>query len=78
MRFPVALFGWAIAFPGLAQRLFHDKRRSGASIFCASKSIDRFSEWTGVAVAWLMVPLIVAVVYEVVARYAFGAPLPAQ
>ena len=35
---------------------------------------DRFSEWTGVLVAWLMVPLIAAVVYEVVARYVFGAP----
>jgi TRAP-type mannitol/chloroaromatic compound transport system permease small subunit len=40
----------------------------------AIRAIDRFSEWTGVAVAWLMVPLIAAVVYEVVARYAFAAP----
>jgi TRAP-type mannitol/chloroaromatic compound transport system permease small subunit len=40
----------------------------------AVRAIDRFSEWTGVAVAWLMVPLIAAVVYEVVARYAFAAP----
>jgi TRAP-type mannitol/chloroaromatic compound transport system permease small subunit len=40
----------------------------------AIRAIDRFSEWTGVAVAWLMVPLILAVVYEVVARYAFDAP----
>jgi TRAP-type mannitol/chloroaromatic compound transport system permease small subunit len=38
------------------------------------KAIDRFSEWVGVAVAWLMVPLVLAVSYEVVARYAFGAP----
>src|SRR5687768_850092 len=36
--------------------------------------IDRFAEVTGVAIAWLMVPLIGAVVYEVVARYAFEAP----
>jgi TRAP-type mannitol/chloroaromatic compound transport system permease small subunit len=36
--------------------------------------IDRFAELCGVAVAWLMVPLIFAVVYEVVARYAFSAP----
>jgi TRAP-type mannitol/chloroaromatic compound transport system permease small subunit len=36
--------------------------------------IDRFAEVTGVAIAWLMVPLIAAVVYEVVARYAFAAP----
>jgi len=38
------------------------------------RAIDRVAEWSGVAVAWLMVPLIVAVAYEVVARYAFGAP----
>ena len=36
--------------------------------------IDRFAEVTGVAIAWLMVPLIGAVVYEVVARYVFAAP----
>ena len=40
----------------------------------AVRTIDRFAELCGVAIAWLMVPLIVAVVYEVVARYAFGAP----
>lgn len=38
------------------------------------RAIDRFAEWTGVAVAWLMVPLAGAVVYEVVARYVFAAP----
>jgi TRAP-type mannitol/chloroaromatic compound transport system permease small subunit len=36
--------------------------------------IDRFAELSGVAIAWLMVPLIGAVVYEVVARYVFAAP----
>ena len=36
--------------------------------------IDRFAEWTGIAIAWLMVPLMVAVAYEVVARYVFDAP----
>ena len=40
----------------------------------AVRAIDRFAELCGVAVAWLMVPLIGAVVYEVVARYAFDAP----
>jgi TRAP-type mannitol/chloroaromatic compound transport system permease small subunit len=37
-------------------------------------AIDRFTERTGALVAWLMVPLLAAVIYEVVARYAFGAP----
>ena len=36
--------------------------------------IDRVAEICGVAIAWLMVPLMAAVVYEVVARYAFDAP----
>jgi TRAP-type mannitol/chloroaromatic compound transport system permease small subunit len=36
--------------------------------------IDRFAELSGVAIAWLMVPLIGAVVYEVIARYVFAAP----
>jgi TRAP-type mannitol/chloroaromatic compound transport system permease small subunit len=40
----------------------------------AVRTIDRFAELCGVAIAWLMVPLMTAVVYEVVARYAFGAP----
>ena len=40
----------------------------------AVRWIDRFAELCGVAVAWLMVPLMAAVVYEVVARYAFNAP----
>jgi TRAP-type mannitol/chloroaromatic compound transport system permease small subunit len=38
------------------------------------RTIDRFAELCGVVVAWLMVPLMAAVVYEVVARYAFNAP----
>jgi TRAP-type mannitol/chloroaromatic compound transport system permease small subunit len=38
------------------------------------RAIDRFSLWVGAAVAWLTVPLIVAVAWEVVARYAFAAP----
>jgi TRAP-type mannitol/chloroaromatic compound transport system permease small subunit len=38
------------------------------------RAIDRFAELCGVAIAWLMVPLVAAVVYEVVARYAFAAP----
>jgi TRAP-type mannitol/chloroaromatic compound transport system permease small subunit len=36
--------------------------------------VDGFSLWTGRIVSWLTVPLIVSMVYEVVARYAFTAP----
>jgi len=37
-------------------------------------AIDRFTERSGLAFAWLLAPLVVAVCWEVVARYAFGAP----
>ena len=36
--------------------------------------IDKFTDTTGVWVAWLNVPLVLAVAYEVVSRYAFNAP----
>jgi TRAP-type mannitol/chloroaromatic compound transport system permease small subunit len=38
------------------------------------RAIDRFTDTTGTWVAWLNVPLVLAVSYEVIARYAFGAP----
>ena len=38
------------------------------------RAIDRFTDTTGTWVAWLTVPLVLAVSYEVVARYAFDAP----
>jgi TRAP-type mannitol/chloroaromatic compound transport system permease small subunit len=37
-------------------------------------AIDLFSLWVGRIVCWITMPLIVAMVYEVVARYAFVAP----
>jgi TRAP-type mannitol/chloroaromatic compound transport system permease small subunit len=37
-------------------------------------AIDTFSLWTGRVTSWLTLPLMVAMVYEVVARYAFTAP----
>lgn len=36
--------------------------------------IDRITDTTGVWVAWLNVPLVLAVAYEVISRYAFNAP----
>ncbi len=36
--------------------------------------IDRFTDAIGFAVAWLNVPLVLAVAYEVIARYFFHAP----
>lgn len=37
-------------------------------------AVDTFSLWVGRAVAWLSVPLMLAMVYEVFARYYFTAP----
>ena len=36
--------------------------------------IDRFTDTTGTWIAWLNVPLVAVVAYEVISRYAFGAP----
>ena len=38
------------------------------------RAIDTVSTATGWLAGWLIVPMTIAVVYEVVARYAFGAP----
>jgi TRAP-type mannitol/chloroaromatic compound transport system permease small subunit len=38
------------------------------------RTIDRFTDRTGTVISWLSVPLVFAVAYEVIARYAFNAP----
>jgi len=38
------------------------------------RAIDRFTDASGTLIAWLNVPLVAVVVYEVAARYLFGAP----
>jgi TRAP-type mannitol/chloroaromatic compound transport system permease small subunit len=38
------------------------------------KGIDAFTEWTGNAVAWVSVPLVLIVFWEVFSRYVLGAP----
>jgi TRAP-type mannitol/chloroaromatic compound transport system permease small subunit len=38
------------------------------------RTIDKFTDTTGVWIAWLNVPLVLAVAYEVIARYVFNAP----
>jgi TRAP-type mannitol/chloroaromatic compound transport system permease small subunit len=43
-------------------------------LLTAIRTVDRFTDWAGTLVSWLMAPLIVAVGYEVVARYVFAAP----
>jgi TRAP-type mannitol/chloroaromatic compound transport system permease small subunit len=43
-------------------------------LLAITKKIDSFTDVIGLAVAWLNVPLVLAVAFEVVARYFFNAP----
>jgi TRAP-type mannitol/chloroaromatic compound transport system permease small subunit len=43
-------------------------------MFMVTGTIDAISRWSGYLVAWLAIPLVFNLVYEVVSRYAFGAP----
>lgn len=36
--------------------------------------IDKLSDWSGKIFAWLIIPLIFGLVFEVIARYGFNAP----
>lgn len=36
--------------------------------------LDAIGEWTGRIVAWLVLPLVLGLTYEVISRYAFNAP----
>lgn len=38
------------------------------------KGIDTFTEWWGNVVAWMILPMVVGLTYEVVARYVFNRP----
>ena len=45
-----------------------------AALIRTVRAIDKFTDTTGTWLAWLNVPLVGAVSYEVIARYAFNAP----
>jgi TRAP-type mannitol/chloroaromatic compound transport system permease small subunit len=36
--------------------------------------VDKISEWTGIVVSWIIIPLTFVVVYEVIMRHFFNAP----
>ncbi|MBA3507820.1 MAG: TRAP transporter small permease subunit [Betaproteobacteria bacterium] len=38
------------------------------------RALDGLSEWSGKLFAWLIIPMVLALTYEVVARYFFDAP----
>jgi TRAP-type mannitol/chloroaromatic compound transport system permease small subunit len=44
------------------------------AIRAAIRAIDRFADWCGRVTAWLIIPMTIAVTWEVVARHFFRAP----
>jgi TRAP-type mannitol/chloroaromatic compound transport system permease small subunit len=48
--------------------------RPSRSLLIAIRIIDTFTDLTGTMFAWMSIPLVVAVAYEVIARYLFNAP----
>jgi len=44
------------------------------ALVAAITVIDRFSDWCGRIFAWMIIPLVAGLTYEVVARYGFDAP----
>lgn len=46
-------------------------RRTNPIVDWVIRNIEQVSKWTGLSVAWLVVPLVVVVVYEVIARKFF-------
>lgn len=49
-------------------------KRAPQSLLTAIKVLDSISIWSGKLVAWLIIPMVLGLVYEVVARYVFNAP----
>ena len=48
--------------------------RASSPLLKATRVIDAFSEWSGKAVSWLILPLVFSLTYEGIARYLFNAP----
>jgi TRAP-type mannitol/chloroaromatic compound transport system permease small subunit len=44
------------------------------ALLATIRAIDKFTDRSGTVVSWLSVPLVLAVSYEVIARYLFNAP----
>jgi TRAP-type mannitol/chloroaromatic compound transport system permease small subunit len=50
------------------------RRRPPASLAGTIRALDRIAQWSGTLIAWLIVPMVASLVYEVTARYAFDKP----
>lgn len=49
-------------------------KRAPQAMVALVRAIDRFTDVVGTCVAWLAVPLVFAVIWEVFARYVLGSP----
>jgi TRAP-type mannitol/chloroaromatic compound transport system permease small subunit len=49
-------------------------KESTPQLLAITAKIDRFTDAIGLAVAWLNIPLVLAVAYEVTSRYVFNTP----
>jgi TRAP-type mannitol/chloroaromatic compound transport system permease small subunit len=54
--------------------LGHARGGPSPKLLATIRVLDWFTDRTGTVISWLSVPLVLIVVYEVVARYAFRAP----
>ena len=54
--------------------LTSDANQPGTGLLTTIGIIDRFTDLTGTVFSWMSIPLVAAVAYEVIARYAFNAP----
>ncbi len=48
--------------------------RPSPALLSMIRLIDGFTDWTGTIISWLSLPLVLAVAYEVAARYVFHLP----
>jgi TRAP-type mannitol/chloroaromatic compound transport system permease small subunit len=73
---PVFWSGAMLLFVGVAMMLTLTSETNEASkgLLVVISAIDRFTDITGSIVAWLSVPLVGSVAFEVIARYLFNAP----
>lgn len=51
-----------------------DQARPPGPLLATIRALDRVSLWSGRAVSWLIVPMVLSLVWEVIARYVFNAP----
>lgn len=52
----------------------YDAALNESALVRRARQLDQLAIWSGKLVAWLIVPMVLALTYEVVARYGFNSP----